>query len=136
MKLGLILLLVGGAFSLGAQTNRTAAGHWEGSITLPAAPLHIQVDLEQSADQSWKGKISIPAQKVRMLELGSIKVSGRDVEFAMPNTAGNSIFKGELSANGMSMAGEFSQGGQTFPFKLARKTAPKRAGINHGGAGG
>lgn len=110
-----------------------AAGHWEGAITLPSASLAIGVDLEQT-EGTWKGTIDIPAQGLRGFELGAVKVVGASVSFSMPKVPGDPKFTGEVSADGQSIAGMFTQGGQTFPFKLVR--AKKDTAANPGSAKG
>lgn len=117
-----------------------AAGHWEGSISLPGASLAITVNLEQ-ANGNWKGTIDIPAQGLRGFALGDVKITGRHVSFVMPNVPGDPKFIGEVAAAGRSIAGKFAQGGHTFPFKLDRTkkaaaTDPAAKGVTGKGFAG
>lgn len=113
-----------------------AAGHWEGAISLPGASLAIKVDLEQ-ANGGWKGTIDIPAQGLRGFALGEVKAGGRHASFTLPKVPGDPIFIGDVSADGQSIVGKFTQGGQTFPFKLdrAKKSVPANPGPAKGVAG-
>lgn len=102
-------------------------GYWEGSITLPATSLQIQVDLQPESGGTWAGTINIPVQNLRDFKLGSIEVGEDTVEFRMPGIPGDPRFSGKLAANPASIAGRFFQGGQSHPFKLVPKPKPVSA---------
>lgn len=103
-----------------AQPAGPASGHWEGSITLPGTALAIRVDLEQGPD-AWAGSIDIPVQGLRGFKLGGVAVEDAAVSFAMPGIPGDPKFAGKLAADTKTISGDFTQGGQTFPFKLERR---------------
>jgi pimeloyl-ACP methyl ester carboxylesterase len=110
------------------QNQTGAAGYWEGAITLPATSLEIRVELERDGTQ-WKGAITIPVQGLRNFGLTNIAVRGTGVVFVMSGIPGDPQFKGTLAADAKTISGDFTQGGQTFPFKLERKAVqPKHAG--------
>ena len=96
------------------------AGHWEGSIALPEIPLEIRVDLARE-DGSWGGTIDIPAQGLRAFALAGVVVGDGKASFRMAGIPGDPTFQGTVAANGQSIAGTFSQAGQTFPFRLERR---------------
>ena len=104
----------------------TIAGHWEGAISLPGTKLAINVDFA-AQDGGWKGDISIPLQGIKDWQLDKIAAAGAAVSFAMPGIPGDPTFKGRLSDDGGTIAGDFSQGGGTFPFELARAEKPAEA---------
>ena len=112
-----------------AEPAATPAGHWEGAITLPTTLLNIHVDLERDADQSWLGTIDIPVQSLRGFKLSPVKVDGANLTFAMPGIPGDPAFNGLLATEGKTIAGDFTQGGQKFPFKLERKPQPAATGL-------
>ncbi len=97
----------------------SAAGHWEGAISLPGTKLAIRVDLEQPP-AGWQGTIDIPVQGLRGFKLGEFVVSDTKVAFKMPGIPGDPAFDGALSTDGQAMEGSFSQAGQTYSFQLAR----------------
>jgi hypothetical protein len=105
--------------ALSAQSATGGSGHWEGTIQLPDTKLDVAVDL---ADQGgkWIGAISVPAQKLNGFPLADIAVQGTSVRFAMKGVPGDPAFRGTLSADGQSIAGDFSQGSASFPFALKR----------------
>jgi CubicO group peptidase (beta-lactamase class C family) len=107
-----------------AAPPQDLAGHWEGAIDIPGSKLDVDVDLVKQADGAWKGDISIPAQGAKDLPLVGIKVEGTDVAFAISGIPGDPTFKGQVSADGAKITGKFSQGGQSFPFTLARAADP------------
>jgi len=121
----LALLLILGAPPLLAAGD--VAGHWEGSIQLPGMELKVLVDMKAGAGGALEGTIDIPAQNAKGLILEPIDVKDAAASFAIRGVPGQPIFKGTLSADGTTIEGSFTQGGQTFPFRLARGTDPGKA---------
>jgi hypothetical protein len=117
--LAFVVVLGAGAARLLAQAP-TASGHWAGSIETPGQPLKIEVDLKPSTGQDWIGTISIPAQGLKAFPLSDVQVQGRQVSFAMPQVPGTPTFKGELTADGAGILGDFSQGEGKTTFELKR----------------
>lgn len=127
--LWLVLLAL---LTLGAVPSRAAdaappAGHWKGAIELPAGRLEIDVDLAADAAGAWKGDISIPVQGVKDMALADVSVRDSAVGFRMPDVPGEPRFVGELSADGATLAGTFTQGGASLRFSLARGDSPASA---------
>ncbi len=120
-----LLAALGSASGQPAQAP-PVAGHWEGAIELPGMELKVLVDLAKDGD-AWTGTIDIPAQGVKSRSLSDVKIDGAALSFALPGIPGNPTFKGSLSPEGNTVTGDFSQGGQTFPFKLERKEDPAGA---------
>jgi len=134
----LVLLLLPGrlpavGFSPAAPAAPPAApapalGHWEGAIQLPTGELQVKVDLLQESAGAFKGTIDIPQQGAKGLPLAGIAVpAGVDgkVRFAIQGIPGAPTFDGALAAG--EIKGTFTQGGQSFPFRLGRdavKMAP------------
>lgn len=96
---------------------RGFAGHWTGSITLPGQELAFDVDLVQ-AGSTWSGDISIPSQNAKDLPLVQIAIQGDSIGFTIQGVPGSPTFRGLRAADGQSVAGQFTQGGQTFPFSM------------------
>ncbi|MGZ5446107.1 MAG: serine hydrolase [Thermoanaerobaculia bacterium] len=95
-------------------------GRWEGAITLPTGKLDVQIDLARDGS-AWKGDITIPAQGARDLPLASIAVDAAKVSFQISGVPGTPTFNGTVAGN--RIEGDFTQGGQTFPFTLTRSAA-------------
>jgi len=111
-----------------AKAPSGPAGHWEGSIQLPTIPLQVRVDLETNATAGWVGTIDIPVQGLRGFKLSAVEINQQAVSFKMPGIPGDPTFAGELDQLSEKITGSFSQGGQTFPFKLERKAKPAATG--------
>jgi hypothetical protein len=102
-----------------AQAPAGPSGHWEGAIKVPAQELRIELDLAKAGDK-WEGTISIPAQGVKSLPLAGVAVTGETVTFAIGGVPGEPTFKGTLSKDATGISGDFSQGGGSVPFSVAR----------------
>lgn len=101
------------------------AGHWEGAIALPGQPLTVKVDLVRGDDGAWRGTIDIPQQGAAGLPLAGVRVAADSVTFAIADVPGRPLFRGALADT--AIAGDFSQGGMTFPFRLGREALPPPA---------
>lgn len=107
-----------------ASSSPPAAGQWEGAIVLPAAELGITVDLARGPE-GWRGEVDIPAQGVSDRALVEITAGADSISFGLGGIPGKPTFRGSVS--GDSLTGTFSQGGQSFPFRLHRSGAPALA---------
>ncbi|HPF70969.1 MAG TPA: alpha/beta fold hydrolase [Candidatus Krumholzibacteria bacterium] len=114
-----LMLLTASAFAA------NPAGHWEGAIELPGAALGVKVDLAETGG-AWGGTIDIPMQGALGLKLAGVRVAADSVTFAIEGIPGAPTFRGVQADT--TLAGTFSQGGQSFPFHLGRAVmaAPKR----------
>jgi hypothetical protein len=97
-----------------------ASGHWTGAIETPGQPLQVEVDLKPGTPPAWDGTITIPAQNLKFFPLAGVDVQGKAVAFVIPSAPGTPTFKGTLSDDGATIAGDFTQGEASFPFKLTR----------------
>ena len=119
-----IALLVFAAVPALPAAPAELAGHWEGAIALPAMKLEINLDFAKQPDGAWKADISIPVQNIKDMALANIKSDGAKVSFELPGIPGNPAFSGSFSADGNKLSGDFTQGGQKFPFELVRGADP------------
>jgi CubicO group peptidase (beta-lactamase class C family) len=124
--LGAALIAAAPAPSAAQQAAPSFAGHWSGSIQLPTGELAFDVDLAPAGD-AWMGDISIPAQNARDLPLQRITVRGDSLTFVIQGIPGDPTFRGVRAADGASVSGAFTQGGQTFPFAMRRGERPAAA---------
>ena len=107
--------------SASTQSQHPASGHWEGNIDVQGTIMEISVDLARGDNGAWKGIIAIPSQSLKDYPLSSVNVEGSAISFKMASVQGLPTFSGKLSADGKTIAGDLSQAGMTFPFKLERK---------------
>jgi len=99
----------------------SAVGYWEGSINLPGMALPIQVNLAQGSGGELQGSISIPLQSLKDYKLDKVASSGQEISFRMAGIPGNPTFKGRIeNGSTKTIKGDFTQGGQSFPFELKR----------------
>jgi CubicO group peptidase (beta-lactamase class C family) len=119
-----VLVMLGGTASRAAEKANPPEGHWDGTIDIPGAKLQFDVDLDQSEGGAWSGDISIPAQGAKDLLLSGLKVEADKVSFAIPGIPGDPSFAGTLAADGASVSGTFTQGGQSFPFSMKGVAKP------------
>jgi hypothetical protein len=98
-----------------------AEGRWVGSIQVPGQALAVEIDLAKKDGDAWEGAITIPAQNVKSLPLSAISVGDDTVSFVMKGVPGDPTFKGTMTKDPRALSGQFTQGGQTFPFALTWK---------------
>jgi len=96
------------------------AGQWNGAIQTPSQELQVEVHLAAKGADGWIGTITIPAQGLRAFPLSSIEIQGNEVSFAMKGIPGDPLFKGTVSNDGATLAGDFAQGGTRLSFQLKR----------------
>lgn len=97
-------------------------GHWVGALELGGQSLDFDVDFVPDAG-GWKGDISIPAQGATDIPLVNVSVEGDQMSFVISGIQGDPTFKGTLA--GDSVEGQFTQAGQTVPFKMTRQAPPE-----------
>ena len=106
------------------QSTPAPSGHWVGTLEAGVS-LGVEVDLAQQGASIWRGTFSVPAQGQKGVPLSDITVKNTSVEFAIKGGMGDPRFKGELSADGKTITGTFSQGGGLVPLTLTWKGEPQ-----------
>ena len=106
------------------QAAPAPSGHWVGTLEAGAS-LGVEVDLARQGADGWRGTFSVPAQGQKGIPLSDLTVKDKTVEFAIKGGMGDPRFKGELSADGKTITGTFSQGGGSLPLTLAWKGEPQ-----------
>jgi hypothetical protein len=105
------------ATALSAQDG--PRGHWTGIIDVPGHALAVEIDLDKSAT-GWIGSMAIPAQHASGLPLEAIAFTNGQWTFRIKGGPDLPVFAGTLSADGSTLSGDFTQKGESFPFKLSR----------------
>ncbi|MBD3383061.1 MAG: serine hydrolase [candidate division Zixibacteria bacterium] len=121
------LLAIMVASSLFAQAEDELIGRWEGTIEIPQMPLDIVLLFENDPDCVLFGLIDIPQQGAIGLELVEIEIEGNQAQFAIADVPGNPRFMGEISDDGSTMSGEFTQNEQSFAFEVTYEDPQKAA---------
>ena len=105
------------ATALSAQDG--PRGHWTGSIDVPGHVAAVEVDLDRTA-KGWVGSMAVPSQKASGIPLEAISFTNGEWTFRIKGLPEAPTFTGTLSADGLTLSGDFTQGGESFPFKLSR----------------
>jgi len=124
--LATVIVLTFGVFSdaVAQQPAPAPTGHWVGTLEAGAS-LGVEVDLARQGANAWRGTFSVPAQGQKGIPLSDLRVKDRSVEFAIQGGMGDPRFKGELSADGKTITGTFSQAGGSLPLTLTWKGEPQ-----------
>lgn len=105
--------------SLSAQEVPDLSGRWDGRIEIPGMTLEITVHLSRDSAGMPQGTIDIPQQQAQGLPLTNLALTEDSVSFEILNIPGQPHFKGKLNSELNEIAGDFSQGGSIFPYRLS-----------------
>jgi hypothetical protein len=103
------------------------AGHWEGAVEAPDGNLKIEIDLARDPAGQVAGTINVPDQNLRGLTLANFERDKNSLAFQIKGTKGERLFTGDLSGDGQSISGAFTQRGMSMPFHLARTSDSRLA---------
>jgi hypothetical protein len=106
---------------LQAQTP-DPSGHWKGSVSSPQGELRFELDLEKTPAGLFGGSLDLPAERIAGLPLREVIVQGAALEF---NARTDQGFRGEIAADGRTIAGTFTIEGYALPFTLTRAGAAR-----------
>lgn len=125
--LAVVALLASHGREASAQSTPGPAGsgHWEGALSVQGKDLRVEIDLVARTPDKWEGAAGFPDMNAKGLPLASITVQGEAVSFSVKGAPGDPTFKGTLSKDGKTLAGDFTQGPVTGTFTLAWKGEPK-----------
>ncbi len=123
--LAVITLLAGSGRVASAQSTPAGSGHWEGAVSVQGKDLRLEIDLVARTAEKWEGALAFPDLNARGLVLTAITVQGVAVAFGVKGAPGDPTFKGTLSKDGKTLAGDFTQGPVVGTFTLAWKGEAK-----------
>jgi hypothetical protein len=122
MTLAAALLLLSAPFAR-AQTP-DPSGHWQGTLQIVGRDVMFEVDFARNSSGELAGTTGLPAQGIKGLPLRSVVVAGRSVSF---DARRDQPFRGVLSTDGQSIAGETTLSGYVLPFTMTRTGAAEIA---------
>jgi hypothetical protein len=93
------------------------AGDWMGTLGRGAEKLRLKLHVIKTYDGLYIGKLLSIDQGDGAIPVGRVVVEGRSVALEVPLVSGS--FKGELSPNGSTLAGKWTQG-ETQPLTFKR----------------
>ena len=106
------------------QAAPAPSGHWVGTLEAGAS-LGLEIDIARQGADGWRGTFSVPAQGQKGIPLSDLTVKNTTLEFAIKGGMANPRFKGELSPDGKTITGTFSQGDGSLPLTLTWKGEPQ-----------
>jgi hypothetical protein len=114
------MLVAAAATFTQAQTAVNPSGHWEGTIQVPDMPVKVEIDLATNSKGELAGTFT-QTDRLNGLPLTNLAIDNQAVTFQIKGSpAGERLFKGDVSADGLSMTGKFAQAGYSIPFSLTR----------------
>ncbi|WP_330181960.1 alpha/beta fold hydrolase [Nocardia sp. NBC_01503] len=118
LSLGLfvVLAMVAAGCSDSKTETSPVVGDWNGKIEIPDHPLEVGVTFGSDG----KATVDIPTQAVVGKPLTDVRTGNDDVGFTAPDFPGTPTFKGKYDKASDSIAGDFTQSGQTVPLHLTR----------------
>jgi hypothetical protein len=116
----IVAALAAAAVASRAQTAVDPSGHWEGTVQVPDMPVKVEVDLIKNNNEALAGTFNQPGQ-LTGLPLAILAFEERSLTFQIKGSAtGERLFKGDVSADGLSISGMFAQAGYSMPLVLTR----------------
>jgi non-heme chloroperoxidase len=117
-------LWIGAFFAMfgGALCAQDLGGDWQGSIKAGAVELRVIIHVEKGDSGAWKAAMASIDQspdRGATIPADSVALQGSDVKMAFATIRGR--YEGKLSADGITMAGTWTQG-PPLPLELKRAT--------------
>jgi len=116
-------LMLCGALPVRAQ-SADPSGHWTGALAAQGQQFAFEIDIAKAATGGFAGAVTIPVQHISGLPL-HVSVDGRSIQFYARR---DQVFRGELSQDGKSIAGELAAEAMTLTYTLSRTGDAKLAG--------
>ncbi|MGA2437461.1 MAG: TIGR03435 family protein [Acidobacteriaceae bacterium] len=126
-KLMLCLVALAALFATPALRAQSAAppapgdlsGNWQGTLKV-GKDLRIIFNIYKGDKDGWSAKMYSIDQTPQPIPVASVTRQGSNVKIAVDIAGGSYV--GTLSADGKSISGTWTQGGQPFPLTLLRAT--------------
>jgi uncharacterized protein len=127
LALALIFALAHGAEAQTQTPNTSAAGQnlegtWEGALDVGAMKLRLALKVTKAIDGAFVAKLDSLDQGANDMQVDAISLKDGDVHFEMKRL--QVVFDGTLNKENSEIAGQFKQGGATYPLTLKRVTKP------------
>lgn len=93
-------------------------GNWHGVLKVGPAEVRLIFRVTKDKDGNLKATLDSPDQGAKGIPLDSVTREGRDVKFE--SKAAKAVYEGQLSEDGLSIAGKWKQAGVSFALDLKR----------------
>jgi hypothetical protein len=100
-----------------AQQAVDPTGHWEGTIQAPGMAIGFEIDFAKNEKGVLTGTVNLPGERIKGLPLTKVAIEGRAIAF---HARSDQPMRGELSADGKTIAGDYFAQGNTLPFTMIR----------------
>ena len=104
----------------GAILGQALEGTWQGTLT-PVPNREIRLAFKITKETSAYQGLYYNIEAARQFNLGAITLQGNTIKIVIPGMGGT--YEGKLEADGNSITGALTQGGNTLPLPLKRATA-------------
>jgi pimeloyl-ACP methyl ester carboxylesterase len=117
MLLLMVLIALVPAPAPAADTPPSLEGDWVGALVFPGARLTLVAHFTREGEV-WKGTMDSVDQGAHGIPIDQIVLDGLKVHLGLTSIAGT--YDGELSADGTTLAGKWTQAGQSFDLAFTR----------------
>jgi uncharacterized protein len=114
----ILILLTAVSPAFAAEAPRSAEGIWLGALEVMGTRLRIVFKISKVDDGAWKTTLDSPDQGAKDIPVSETVVSGDSLILRVAAVMGK--FEGIVLAGGDTLDGKWTQGGMTFPLRLAR----------------
>jgi hypothetical protein len=104
----------------GSAAAQELAGDWEGILQAGPAQLLLVLHVTGDSTTGYRGTFDSPDQNALGTQVGAIAFDGSRLTFTLPQVGGS--FEGTMHESGATIAGLWSQGGNSLPLELERRT--------------
>ena len=120
--IGMLVLAAALLLSVAPLSAQTAdpSGHWKGAVHAPFGDVNVEIDLAAADSGALVGTFTNPSEQINGLPLSNVVVEGRSVRLEIKTGTSGQMFKGQLSADGQSISGDFLMSVYAVPFSLTR----------------
>ncbi len=105
-----------------AAGGRNLEGTWEGALDVGAMKLRLALKVTKAADGAIVAKLDSLDQGANDMQVDAISLKDGAVHFEMNRL--QVVFDGTLNKENSEIAGQFKQGGATYPLTLKRVAKP------------
>ena len=113
----LVALCLLSAGPVRAQQAADPSGHWEGTIQTPGMAIVFEIDFARNEKGVLTGTVNLPGERINGLPLTKVAIDARSIAF---HARSDQPMRGELSADGKTIAGDYFAQGNTLPFTMIR----------------
>ena len=97
------------------------SGDWQGTLKAGGAELHLRLHFAKTATGGFTGTMDSVDQGANGIPIASVSLTGSKLKLDVKAIMG--VYEATLSADGKSLSGTWTQGGQPFPLVFERFAA-------------